>query len=308
MGKHIAIIGSPSGWGAPVQGSEKSPATLRKAGLVEVLNECGAHCSWDRMVPARFSKDEIGRPIQPDEALELVREHSFRLCDAVKNVMDRGEFPWVIGGDHSIAVGTWSGVVSALDAAEHFGLIWMDAHLDGHVPETSPSMAFHGMSLATLLGHGDSCLCSVGAEGAKLSPKHVTVIGARSFQDEEHAFLTKLGVRIIPMSEVKARGFKVVLEEAMICANSGTVGFGMSLDIDFFDPAFVSSTGTPVEGGPTPETVIPHLALAAEHPNFKAFELVEYNPELGDAEHTKALIFSVCEVMAHCSKEAMSHV
>ena len=307
MDKQIAIIGSPSGWGAPVQGSEKGPATLRKAGLVDFLNECGAHCSWDSMVPARFSKDELSRAIQPDEALELVREHSFRLCDAVEKVIDRGEFPWVIGGDHSIAVGTWSGVISALDAAEHFGLIWIDAHLDGHVPETSPSMAFHGMSLATLLGHGDRYLCEVGG-GAKLSPKHVTIIGARSFEDEEHALLAELGVRIVPMHEVAERGFKVVLEEAMICANTGTAGFGISLDIDFFDPAFVSSTGTPVEGGPTPETVIPHLALAAEHPDFKAFELVEYNPELGDAEHTQELIFSVCEVMAHCNKEAAAHV
>lgn len=258
---------------------------------------------------SRFSKDELGRKIHPDEALELVREHAYRLYESVETVMERGSFPWIIGGDHSIAVGTWSGVISSLDAAEHFGLIWIDAHLDGHVPETSPSMAFHGMSLATLLGHGDKYLCNVGGGGgAKLSPKHVTVIGARSYEDEEHALLTELGVRIVPMHEVAERGFKVVLEEAMICANTGTAGFGISLDIDFFDPAFVSSTGTPVEGGPKPEAVIPHLALAAEHPDFKAFELVEYNPELGDAEHTKELIFSVCEVMAHCNKEAIAHV
>lgn len=308
MKSHIALIGSPSGWGAPVQGSEKGPSVLRKAGLVEFLQEGGVHCRWDEMVRPKVTSEEVERLVTVDEAQVLVQEHSEQLCETVERVMDRGEFPWVIGGDHSIAVGTWSGVIAHLEAAQHFGLIWIDAHLDGHVPETSPSMAYHGMSLACLLGYGDPFLCSVGGDAAKLSPKHVTIIGARSYEDEEHTLLKNLGVRIVPMEEVAKRGFKVVLEEALICANTGTMGFGISLDIDFFDPAFASSTGTPVEGGPKPEEVIPHLAIAAEHPNFKAFELVEFNPELGDSERTRALIFDICAVMAHCNEKVATHV
>lgn len=307
MAHNIAIIGGASGWGAPVHGAEKGPAVLCNAGLVDLLKAHGASCYWEETIFPSVREEEISRPVLPNEAMELVREHADRVCASVKKVMSRGDFPWVVGGDHSIAVGTWSGVVASLGAAQHFGLIWLDAHLDGHIPQTSPSMAYHGMSLAILLGYGDTSLCSMGGNGVKLSPQHVTVIGVRSYEDEEHALLTQLGVRIVMMEEVRQRGFKVVLEEAMICANSGTAGFGISLDIDFFDPAFSLSTGTPVEGGPKPDEVLPYLHLAAEHPNFKAFELVEYNPELGNAELTKELIFSVCKAFAHCNQEAMTH-
>ncbi|HCR37850.1 MAG TPA: arginase [Opitutae bacterium] len=296
MQPKIHIIGAPSAWGAKHRGSEFGPAALYEAGLLERAKALGYNCvRVDDVLPLRSSR-EINPPVSLAN-IEFVGPHCHALASVVDHCLEEGAFPAVLGGDHSIAIGTWSGVTKALDAAGHFGLIWLDAHLDGHTPETTPSESYHGMALAALLGHGDASLVSIGVPSAKIAPQHVTLIGARDYEQEELDLLKRLGVRIVFMKELRERGFKVVLEEALICASTGTAGFGVSFDVDFFDAEAVPGTGTPVGGGLHAKDVLPHLSLIAEHPDYKAFEIVEYNPELDLEGKTAKLTLELVEAL-----------
>ena len=169
---------------------------------------------------------------------DIVVQHDAALADAVAGALASKTLPVVIGGDHSIAVGTWGGVARARAAmpgqGAPFGLVWFDAHLDAHTMETSPSLNPHGMSAAVLLGHGDSELLAIG--GAVLRPENFCYIGARSYEPGEHALLQRLGVRIVYMEEIHRRGLKAVVADAVAIATAGTTGFGITIDLDGFEP------------------------------------------------------------------------
>jgi arginase len=189
-----------------------------------------------------------------------------------------GERFLVVGGDHSCAIGTWSGVADALRPSGALGLIWIDAHMDMHVPETSHSGAINGMPVAALLGHGASQLTSIARSGAAIDPRHLCLIGARSFEPEEVEFAQRHGVRVIDMPEVKRRGLKAVLAEAHAIATRGTAGYGVSLDLDAFDPAEAPAVGTPAPGGiRAADFLAPWRALTRAQACV-GIEIVEYNP------------------------------
>ncbi|HKF73186.1 MAG TPA: arginase family protein, partial [Stellaceae bacterium] len=166
-----------------------------------------------------------------------------------------------------------------------FGLIWMDAHLDAHTVETTPSMNAHGMSAAVLLGHGLPEFLKVG--GGALRPEHLCYVGVRSYEVAEWALLRRLGVRIFYMEEVHERGLAAVMADALAIATRGTRGFGLTIDLDGFDPADVPGVGLPVAGGLRGTEAAAVLRGIARDPRLRAVEIVEYAPAL-DRDHRTA--------------------
>ncbi len=271
----VSLIGAASGWGAGIRETESGPEALREFGLAEALQKGGIAADWTAMiVPKRRWRDA------PDllraDVFRLVVQENAALADAVAEAMAAKTLPVVIGGDHSIAVGTWGGVARGRNAAP-FGLIWFDAHLDAHTMETSPSMNPHGMSAAVLLGHGAPELLAIG--GGVLRPENLCYIGARSYEEGELALLQRLGVRIVYMEEIHRRGLKAVVDDAVAIATSGTTGFGITIDLDGFEPEDAPGIGLKTPDGLRRDEMIAALAGLGGRPDLAAIEIVEYIPE-----------------------------
>ena len=209
-------------------------------------------------------------------------------ADEVGHALRGGEFPVIIGGDHSVAIGTWSGVARV--AGEPVGLLWIDAHLDSHTPETSYSGAIHGMPLACLLGRGDKRLLNIGLSGVQVSAGHTAVLGARSYEPEELDFLKASGVRIIDSVELAQRGFADCLHEALGIVTAAPAGFGVTLDLDAIDPLLAPGVGSPEPEGLNARDVLEAVSGIAGLPGFRALEIVEYNPDRDRLGITASLI------------------
>jgi ornithine--oxo-acid transaminase len=214
-----------------------------------------------------------------------VRELCVRLSRRVQSIVERNAFPLVLGGDHSCAIGTWSGVSEAVRARGPLGLIWIDAHMDAHTPATSPSGALHGMPLACLLGHGEASLVTL-MKGHSLDPRHVCVVGVRSFETDEAELLSRLGVRVFSMDEIDQRGLGQVMSDAHAIATHGTAGFGITIDLDVIDPAEAPGVGTPVPWGLESAALAHALAAVSGDPRLVAAEIAEYNPRADSEAHT----------------------
>ncbi|TXF10684.1 ornithine--oxo-acid transaminase [Pelomicrobium methylotrophicum] len=267
------LIGYASGLGARNRGCADGPAAFRAHGVQRPPN-----ARWQAILSAE--------PAGTQDVLPSVSRLCAALADQVAASLASGAFPIVVGGDHSCAVGTWSGAWRALRSEGPLGLIWIDAHLDAHTPETSPSGALHGMPLACLLGHGDPALTGCGGNGPKLDPAHVCVVGARSFEPEEAALLLRLGVRVFSMEEIRRRGLEEVLDEAVFVCARGTAGFGLSVDLDALDPEDAPGVGTPVPGGLRGDEVVAALRGVACDPRLIALEVAELNPHSDPAGRT----------------------
>ncbi len=273
----IMIIGAASGAGAPDPACAKGPAALRR---YHVFHDTPLqHVKWDAIL-------RVPRA-QQDTPLHAVASISSRLASEVEAVLKAGNFPLVVGGDHSCAIGTWSGVHHALASKGPIGLIWIDAHMDSHTFATTPSGQIHGMPLACLLGHGDTALTGIDGPEAKLRPEHVCLIGVRSFEADEAALLHRLGVRVFDMDEIRRRGLAEVFDEALAIVRHGTAGFGVSVDLDALDPEEEPGVGTPVPGGLHRDELAAALSRLRGDPAFVAMEIVEYNPRR-DRKHATA--------------------
>lgn len=286
----IDFIGASFGFGAGHYGTAKGPLVLYQQYLALKLAEYPLF-SWHYLTT---EKKESPENLSFTEKLSLVSAFDKLLAKRVAKSIEDQHFPIVIGGDHAIAVGTWSGIIQALDAHEAFGLIWFDAHMDSHTPQTTPSGNIHGMPLAALLGHGSSELVEMTTSDTKLNPAHVVLIGVRSYEKEEAALLASMNVKIYYVEEVKERGLAVVFEEALNKVTSHTKGFGISLDIDVFDPTIAPGTGTPEPNGLFQEEVCLALKRARKHALYKALEIAEFNPEK-ETEKTLQLMESLIQ-------------
>ncbi|HZV55118.1 MAG TPA: arginase, partial [Rhodocyclaceae bacterium] len=232
MNRRIDIIPVPSALGAPDRGTAGGPEALRQAGLLTALHRGGHEACW---LPALIPPTQVGR-------WEALADLCERLADTVAASIEAERLPLVIGGDHAIAAGTWRGVARAKDRP--VGLLWIDAHLDAHVPEDSISGNPHGMPLALLLGVGDPRLAS-----GVLSPRHVCVVGARAWEAEEMQRLRRYDVHVIDDAEIVRRGLPDVLREAMERVATGTTGFGITCDLDVFPLDEAPGVNTPAAGG-----------------------------------------------------------
>jgi len=282
----IAFIGFASGWGAQFRETEKGPASFFNSGILSSLNS-----SWvwkETLKPLKMAQEVALVPGLL--TLPYIEDLCHRTSLMVEKVLQNHQFPVVIGGDHTVAAGTWAGVAHHFHAKQKLGLIWIDAHMDAHTMETTPSKAFHGMPLAALLGFGESSLVNVLEEGPVLSPQHVCLIGIRSYEEGEAALLKRLGVRIYFMKDIQARGFKTILQEAIQQVKQGTQGFGLSIDLDAFDPQEAPGVGTPEPNGLKAKEVMPALSMIQNDTSFKALEIVEYNPALDKGRKTLLLM------------------
>ena len=266
--RRLVVIGAASGAGAPDKTTAEGPEALHRYRAFHDMPL--QHVAWDVILHVpRGARDA---PLQAVSALDT------RLAAEVERVFRTGHFPLVVGGDHSCAIGTWSGMHRALADCGALGLIWIDAHMDSHTFATTPSGQIHGMPLAVLLGHGEAALTGIGGPEAKLRPEHVCLIGVRSFEAGEAALLQKLGVRVFAMDEVNRRGLAAVFGEALAIVRHGTAGFGVSIDLDALDPEEEPGVGTPVPGGLRRAELAAALARLRDDPAFVAMEIVEYNP------------------------------
>lgn len=266
--RHIIVIGAASGAGAPDAATAEGPDALRH---YHVFHDTPLqHVEWDAIL--RVPRAEQDTPLHAVAAL------SERLAAEVEAVLLAGNFPLVVGGDHSCAIGTWSGVHRVLADQGPLGLIWIDAHMDSHTFATTPSGQIHGMPLAVLLGHGEATLTSIDGSEAKLLPEHACLIGVRSYEAGEAALLHRLGVRVFEMDEVRRRGLAEVFDEALAIVRQGTAGFGVSVDLDALDPEEEPGVGTPVAGGLRRTELATALSRLRGDPGFVAMEIVEYNP------------------------------
>jgi arginase len=222
--------------------------------------------------------------------LPQIAEVCERLAALVEATMGRGVFPLVLGGDHSIAVGTVAGLSRHYRAQnQKLGLIWVDAHADMNTPETSPSGNVHGMPLACCAGMGPPELTEIFGYSPKVSPRNIAIVGLRDVDQTERGNVQRSGVRTFTMRQIDERGLRSVMDDAIGIASDGTAGFHVSLDMDSVDPHEAPGVGTPVRGGLTYREA--HLAMETicDSGKMRAMEIVEVNPVIDESNRTAVL-------------------
>jgi arginase len=294
--KTIQIIGVPLDLGASRRGTDMGPSALRIAGLGAALRNMGYEVSREDDIAAPAmetgSPEDIKARFKP-QILHVCTE----LAKLVKHHLEHGDFPLVIGGDHSIAMGTVAGVASYFrDREENIGLIWFDAHGDMNIPGISPSGNIHGMPLAHLLGKGDEDLKNIEGFSPKIRPENVALIGVRDLDSGERQIIRESGIHAYSMREIDERGMGAVIQEALDFVNHGTAGFHISFDVDGCDPSVIPGSGTLVPGGVNYREAHLMMEYCADNGRLVSLEVVELNPFLDrgnvSAERTLELILS----------------
>lgn len=278
--KSVSVLGVPLGYGASMAGVDMGPAALRVARLHQRIARLG------------YSVQDLGdlqleRPRafpEPNEKLKYVREISNaceQLAREVEAILDAGQLPLVLGGDHSIAIGSFSGAACHFrKQQETLGLIWFDAHADMNTPESTPSGNIHGMPLAALFGYGAPELTQVAGFSPKLDPRLCAHVGARDIDSGERELIRKLGVRFFTMREIDERGMKACMDEAIAIVSRGSAGYGVTFDVDALDPGDAPGSGTLVRGGLTYREAHLGMEIIAEAGGMRLLEIVEINTAL----------------------------
>ncbi|MFD3450458.1 arginase [Microbacteriaceae bacterium 4G12] len=282
MKKEISIIGVPMDLGQLRRGVDMGPSALRYAGMIERIEALG------------YDVEDLGdihieRPNKTEQAvnpklknLDQVVEVCEKLAIKVDDVVARDRFPLVLGGDHSIAIGTVAGITKH---RHNMGVIWYDAHGDLNTEKTSPSGNIHGMSLAASLGHGHPLLTRLYHAHPKVKKENVVIIGARALDEGEKEFIQEQGLKVFTMHEIDRIGMTAVMEET-IQYLSHTDGVHLSLDLDGLDPHDAPGVGTPVIGGLTYRESHLAMEMLAESGIITSAEFVEVNPILDEKNRT----------------------
>ena len=293
-GAPVSVVGVPLDLGAGRRGVDMGPSAMRHAGLVDRLRSLGREVSDEGNLAAPVVESLAGFGHESARYLREIAEVLEALAERVRGVRRAGRLPVVLGGDHSIALGTVSGMAAPGGGAagERIGLLWIDAHTDANTPDTSPSGNLHGMPLAAILGRGPDALTRVGgfAPGTpRVSPANTAVIGARSVDPDEAAVVASLGVSVYTMEDVDRRGMFTVIDEALGLVLDGTGGFHLSFDVDVLDPSAAPGVGTPVPGGLTVREVHTVMERAAASGGLRSLEVAEVNPVLDVRNRTAEL-------------------
>lgn len=278
----LSIIGMPMDLGQTRRGVDMGPSAIRYAGIYERLTELVHEINDLGDIP-------VGRPevkIDPNTKLrnlQLIVEKNEILARKVEKVVDDGSFPLVLGGDHSIAIGTLAGL------AKHYrnlGVIWFDAHGDLNTVETSPSGNIHGMPLAVSLGLGHPLLTNIGGICPKVKVENIVIIGARSLDDGEKKLIKDKGIKVFTMHEIDRLGMTRVMEETIAFLKDKTDGVHLSFDLDGLDPSDAPGVGTPVNGGVSYRESHLAMEMLAEAKLITSAEFVEVNPILDEKNKT----------------------
>ena len=296
----VGILGIPLGFGAGQTGSELGVNAMRLskirgqnlAGLIRALGyDVTDHGDAQIIQPDDTAVDE-----NPKNLAEMLAS-SANIIDVLAGILKNGEIPIILGGDHAIAIPTFSAIASHYrTAGAEIGLIWFDAHADINTPETSPSGNIHGMPLAAILGHGHPDLVGLCGYAPKLDPKYFAHIGARDVDIGERSQIEKLGLRdnFFTMSDIDKRGMAACVEDALAIVAQAPGGYAVTFDIDMIDPRFAPGSGTLVRGGTTYREAHLALEIIAAHGGMRSFEIVEVNPLLDQSNITVEL---ACELI-----------
>ena len=264
------VTGYACDLGANQIGTANGPFVLEKSKYLKPLK-----LEWKKILETKATSQQI-------EALESIEVLCKKLALQTMHRTREGHRFLTLGGDHSCAMGTWSGASEGLTGP--LGLIWVDAHMDAHTPQSSHTKNIHGMPLATLLGYGDKKLTNVASEHSALMPDNLVLIGIRSFEEEEAKLLDRLKVRVYFIEEIEKRGLHQVMQDAIKQVTERTTGFGISIDIDALDPEEVPGVSTPEKNGLQVDSFLEALHLVADNPHFIGAEIAEFNPKK-DIDH-----------------------
>src|SRR6058998_3135758 len=288
-GKSVSILGVPLSFGQSMAGVDLGPSAMRVAGLTKRIKKLG----YEVKDLEDLEIEETQSTPAPTEKLKYlpeIHEVCERLAIEIEKIVDAGELPITIGGDHSIAIGSLAGVVKAFRKRnESLGLVYLDAHADMNTAETTPSGNIHGMPLAALLGYGAPELVNVAGFAPKLDPKMCAHVGARDIDPGERELIRRLGMRFFTMREIDERGLNVCMDEAIAIAKQGTAGYAVTFDVDALDPRDAPGSGTLVRGGLSYRES--HLAMEkiAEAGGMRSLEVVEINTALDVNNRTAQL-------------------
>ncbi len=279
----VAIIGAALDLGAGRRGVDMGPSAIRYAGLHGQLARAGIEVEDRGNVEAVLAETRA-RGAEQARFLDEILDTCARISGEVERVREEGLVPLVLGGDHSIAIGTLSG----LAASGSGGVLWLDAHGDLNTPETTPSGNVHGMPLAAALGLCGAKFAKEGLRLPAIDPEHVALVGVRSLDPGEQALVRELGIAVYTISDLDRRGVEPVIEEALARV-SGASFVHVSVDLDVVDPEFAPGVGDPVLGGLSYREAHLALELVAEAGMLDCLELVEVNP-IRDHENRTATL------------------
>ena len=286
---HIAIIGAPLDLGQGRRGVDMGPSALRVANL----NARVAALGYEVADLGNIHVEQAETAPEGDPHAKYLAQISTActlLAVKVEQALAQGQVPLVLGGDHSVAIGTVSGV------SHHFrnrqqtaGLIWLDAHADMNTPESSPSGNVHGMPLACIAGLGPPELTGLFGYQPKIAPRNIVIVGLRDVDQMEKPHVRDSGVRAFTMRDIDERGLRSVMDEAIRLARDGTAGFHLSLDMDFVDPRDAPGVGTPVRGGATYREAHLAMEMICDSGGMVSMEVVEVNPVIDEVNRTADL-------------------
>lgn len=279
----IGIIGAPITIAQPNMGVDLGPVAMRHAGLIDRFKSLNLtfedYGDIDVPLEGNFEID----PKTNLKNLDEITKGNESVANKVVEIKKKGEFPLILGGDHSIAIGSIAGLHQFYN---NMGVIWYDAHPDLNSGETSPSGNIHGMSLGVSIGIGEERLISINGRYPKIKPENAVIIGARSIDDGEKKIIKERGIRCFTMHDIEKYGMEHVMNEAITYLKERTDGVHLSFDVDGIDPAHTPGTGTPIEGGPSYRETHYALSQLYDANILTSVEVVEVNPLLDQGNQT----------------------
>jgi arginase len=279
------------------------PSALRVAGLQARLKHLGHQVEDIGNIPVKQA-EELPYGEKRAKYLSEIAETCRGLAEIVERTLGEGCLPLVLGGDHSIAIGSMAGVASHFrKQSKRVGCIWLDAHGDMNTPESSPSGNVHGMPLAAIIGYGAPELVELLGFKPKVEPRNVTLVGVRDLDAKERRLVKESGVHVFTMRDIDERGLREVMTEALRFATDETDGVAVSLDMDFVDPADAPGVGTPVRGGVTYREAHLALEMIADSEAMVSLEVVEINPVID--LHNKTALLGVEMVLSGLGKKIL---
>jgi arginase len=282
MSKIVRLIGFPMDLGAGRRGVDMGPSALRIAEIGQKLQALGYEV-----------RDEGDIPIQTQE-VQTIEDHSLRylpeiaracqdLSNKVENVLDQGDFPLILGGDHSMSIGSIAGIAAhCKKTGKRLGVLWIDAHSDINTPNTSPTGNIHGMPIAVSLGLGAKELTTIGGDFTKLQPENIVYIGLRSVDEGERDLIKKLKITAYTMFDIDKIGIFTIVHDTLNMMRENIDHLHISFDLDSVDPTVAKGVGTPVQGGLSYRETHLLMEMIAESGLISSFEVAEVNPILDD--------------------------
>jgi arginase len=288
-GRKIRVIGVPLDLGQSRRGVDMGPSAVRVAGLEARLEALG-HEVEDGGNVAVAIPEQKKEGAANAKYLKEITATCTKHAELVLKTLEAGRVPLCLGGDHSMAAGTVSGVAEFYRRQnQRIGLIWIDAHTDINTPDSSPSGNVHGMPLAALMGLWDSELANIFDFCPKIRPENCVLVGVRDIDAVEKENVRRAGIGVFTMRDIDERGMRTVMEEALRMAGRGTAGYHISLDMDWVDPEDAPGVGTPVRGGATYREAHLAMEIIADHGRMLSFEIVEVNPVIDEHNQTADL-------------------